>query len=164
MLQSPQSCLSPTADASGKNSLTIVAAVRNTLSAPSVNLVLTLKVPRSGIIVPALQTASVAMTQQSTVGPYNLYVATYALDPAQGQTTKFEVSIGSGSSRVVDGFKNTRDLPVLVKPILIANTVDAVDIFHEVKLTGTTDQIDQTSNIVQGSLKKQYQQIDYVAG
>ena len=75
------------------------------------NLLLTLKVPSDGLVVPALQTTTVAMSQQSTVGPYNLYIATYALDSAQSQTAKFDVSIGSGSSQVADGFKNVSDLP-----------------------------------------------------
>lgn len=101
MLQSPQSCLN-------SNSLTVVAAVRNTQAAPAVSLILTLKVPRgNGIPVPALQSTTVAMAQQSTVGPYTLYAASYTLDPSQSQNTKFDVSIGGGAA---DTFKNAGDL------------------------------------------------------
>lgn len=101
MLQSPQSC-------SNANGLTVVAAVRNTQAAPAVSLILTTKVPRgNGIPVPALQTTTVAMAQGSTVGPYVLYTASYALSASQSQNTKFDVSIGGGAA---DTFKNTGDL------------------------------------------------------
>src|SRR5450432_3058129 len=50
------------------------------------------------------------MAQQYAVGPYNLYVASYALDPAQRQTAKFDVSTDSGLNLVADTFKNTADL------------------------------------------------------
>ncbi len=80
------------------------------MSAPSVNLTLTLKVPRTCCVAPALLTVSAAMAQQSSVGSYDLYAASYALDPTLSSTTKFDVSIGSGSSRVADSFKNTGDL------------------------------------------------------
>ena len=56
MLQSPQSCLSA-------GQLTVVSAVRSSSAGPA-SLDLTLKVPRTGILVPALQTQSVAMTKQ----------------------------------------------------------------------------------------------------
>ena len=117
MLQTPQSCLSLTIDANGKNNLTVVAAVRKTPSAPSVSLDLTLKVPRTGIIVPALSTTSVPMAKQSAVGPYQLYAATYALNNTQSQNTKFDVAIGSGSSRVADSFKSTGDLSDICKSL-----------------------------------------------
>jgi hypothetical protein len=45
------------------------------------------------------------MVQQSTVGSYTLYSASYTLDPTLSQT-KFDVSIGS----VSDSFKNVADL------------------------------------------------------
>src|SRR5438034_7525449 len=57
------------------------------------------------------------MTSQSAVGSYDLYVATYSLDPSQAETTKFDVSIGSGPSRVTDDFKNSGDLPTTCAPL-----------------------------------------------
>lgn len=99
MLQSPQSCLA-------SNQLTVVAAVRSG-SAGSPSLDLTLKVPRDGILLPALQPQSVAMTKGITVGPYDLYSATYTLTTDQSSTTKFDVSLGSGTS---DSFKAVSDL------------------------------------------------------
>ncbi|KAL8794244.1 MAG: hypothetical protein Q9195_003198 [Heterodermia aff. obscurata] len=94
MLQAPQSCLS-------SNVLTVVAAVRSpSTSSPSLDL--TLKVARSGIIVPALQNASVAMTKGAKVGLYDLWSAKYTLDASQTQNTKFDVRAGA----VADSFKN----------------------------------------------------------
>ncbi|MCJ1402847.1 hypothetical protein MMC11_006068 [Xylographa trunciseda] len=104
MLQSPQSCLNG-------NGLTVVAAVRNTQTTPSVSLNLTTTVSRgTGIPVPALQVTSVPMTQISTVGPYNIYTANTPLDQSRAVNYKFDVLIGSGASIVADSFKNTNDL------------------------------------------------------
>ncbi|MCJ1393673.1 hypothetical protein MMC18_006549 [Xylographa bjoerkii] len=104
MLQSPQSCLN-------SNGLTVVAAIRNTQTAPSVSLNLTTTVSRgNGIPVPALQFTSVPMIQISTVGPYNIYTANTPLDSSHVENYKFDVLVGSGTSSVVDGFKNTNDL------------------------------------------------------
>ncbi|KAL8950733.1 MAG: hypothetical protein Q9183_007508, partial [Haloplaca sp. 2 TL-2023] len=75
--------------------------------ATSANLVLSLKVPRDGVIVPEIQSQTVAMTQKSTVGPYNIVSATYALDAIQVQSTTFDVTLGSGAA---DTFKSTGDL------------------------------------------------------
>ncbi len=57
------------------------------------------------------------MAKQSTVGPYQLYVATYGLDPTQSQNTKFDVAVGSGSGAVADSFKNSGDLPNICTPL-----------------------------------------------
>ncbi|KAL8826220.1 MAG: hypothetical protein Q9170_007485 [Blastenia crenularia] len=96
MLQSPQSCVAG-------NTLTVTAAVR--APAASANLVLSLKVPQ-GVIVPALQSQTVAMTKQSTAGPYNIVTGTYTLDSTQVKTTKFDISSGQDA----DSFKSTGDL------------------------------------------------------
>ena len=109
MLQSPQSCLA-------SNSLKVVAAVRSTSAGPA-SLDLTLKVPRTGIIVPALQAQSVAMSKGAAVGPYTLYSATYTLDASQTQNTKFDVSLGSGTAKVADSFKNAGDLGATCTPL-----------------------------------------------
>ncbi|MCJ1472308.1 hypothetical protein MMC13_000955 [Lambiella insularis] len=100
MLQSSQSCMTLT------GSLTVVAAVRNTVTAPSVNLILTSKTSQSGSPVPALRTSTIAMSQGEVLGLYTLYSATTALASNQTQDTKFDVSIGS----VADTFKSTGDL------------------------------------------------------
>ncbi|KAL8775744.1 MAG: hypothetical protein Q9194_003678 [Teloschistes cf. exilis] len=98
ILQAPQSCVA------GGKTLTVTAAVRS--PATSANLVLTLKVPRSGIITPELQTQTVAMTQKSTLGPYSIVTGTYTLQSDQVQTTKFDITSGQSS----DAFKSTGDL------------------------------------------------------
>ena len=102
MLQSPQSCLA-------SNVLTVVAAVRST-SSSGASLDLTLKVPRTGIIPPALQAQSVAMTKGAKVGPYDLYSAKYTLDASQTKNTKFDVSLTGGSVKVADSFKDVGGL------------------------------------------------------
>ncbi|KAI4201356.1 MAG: hypothetical protein LQ350_003275 [Teloschistes chrysophthalmus] len=97
MLQAPQSCVAG-------GTLTVTAAVRS--PATSANLVLTLKVPRSGIITPELQTQTVAMTQKSTLGPYSILTGTYTLQSDQVQTSKFDITSGQS----LDVFKSTGDL------------------------------------------------------
>ena len=102
----------------------ITAQVRNTQSATSPSLALTLKVPQgqsNGNPVPALQNTSVTMIQQSTVGLYNIYSATYALDPSQAQNTKFDVSVGS----FTDSFKNTGDLGTTCGSLSGVNTTSS---------------------------------------
>ncbi|KAL8947337.1 MAG: hypothetical protein Q9222_006367 [Ikaeria aurantiellina] len=108
MLQTPQSCVT------GGKALTVTAAVRSPAS--SANLVLSLKVPRDGIITPELQSQTVAMTQKSTVGPYNILTGTYTLDSSQVQTTKFDVVLGSDSTQA-DTFKSTGDLGTTCTPL-----------------------------------------------
>ena len=105
MLQAPQSCLSASSGV-----LTVVAAVRAGSSAgPSLDL--TLKVPRDGVIVPALVGKSVAMGKGATVGAYYvLYEATYTLTADQTLNTRFDVSLNGSSPRVADSFKSTADL------------------------------------------------------
>ncbi|KAL8730328.1 MAG: hypothetical protein Q9181_004697 [Wetmoreana brouardii] len=89
MLQTPQSCVTGT-------KLTVTAAV-----------------PRDGIITPELQTQTIAMSQSSTVGPYNIVTGTYTLDTTQVQTTKFDVSLDQAS----DSFKSTGDLGATCAPL-----------------------------------------------
>ncbi|KAL8801940.1 MAG: hypothetical protein Q9182_004121 [Xanthomendoza sp. 2 TL-2023] len=100
MLQTPQSCVP---DSNGKKLLTVAAAVRS--PATTANLVVTLKVPRD-VITPELQSQTVAMTQQSTVGPYNILTGTYLLEPGQVLDTKFDVTSGQAA----DTFKSTGNL------------------------------------------------------
>ncbi|KAI4121727.1 MAG: hypothetical protein LQ338_006195 [Usnochroma carphineum] len=104
MLQADQSCVT-------SSQLTVTAAVRS--PATSANLVLTLKVPRDGIITPALQSQTVELTQQSTIGPYNIVTGTYTLDSSQVQTTKFDITSGQSS----DSFKSTGDLGTTCQPL-----------------------------------------------
>ncbi|KAF2186183.1 heme peroxidase [Zopfia rhizophila CBS 207.26] len=100
MYQFPQSCL----DSSGK--LTAVAAVRNGLSSP--NLQVVVKNPRpSPVVVPSLSAASVSMAIQSAIGSYQLYSATYSFIDSQAQSALFGVSADSAS----DNNKNTNSLP-----------------------------------------------------
>lgn len=106
MLQSPQSCLA-------SDKLTVVAAVRTGSAGPA-SLDLTLKVPRDGLLVPGLQPQSVAMTKGITVGPYDLYTATYTLAAGQTSNTKFSVSLSGSSS---DAFKSVADLGTTCTPL-----------------------------------------------
>ncbi|KAL8936736.1 MAG: hypothetical protein Q9216_004777 [Gyalolechia sp. 2 TL-2023] len=103
MLQAPQSCVVG-------NTLTVTAAVRS--PATSANLVLSLKVPRT-VITPELQSQTVAMTQQSTVGPYSILTGTYTLDSSQVKTTNFDLVSGQDT----DSFKSTGDLGATCQPL-----------------------------------------------
>lgn len=103
MLQAPQSCITG-------SKISITAAVRS--PATAADLVLSLKVPRS-VITPALQSQTVALTKQSTVGPYSILTGTYTLDSTQVQTTKFDITSGQTS----DSFKNTSDLGTTCTPL-----------------------------------------------
>ncbi|KAL8902477.1 MAG: hypothetical protein Q9207_004675 [Kuettlingeria erythrocarpa] len=104
MLLAPQSCVTG-------SQLSITAAVR--APATAANLVLSLKVPRSGIITPELQSQTVALAQQSTVGPYNIVTGTFTLDSTQAQDTKFDITSGQAS----DSFKSTGDLGTTCMPL-----------------------------------------------
>jgi hypothetical protein len=98
--QTPQSCL----DAPGK--LTVVAAVRNGASFPSLKVVV--KNPRATpIVVPSMSTATAAMSTQSAVGAYQLYSASYTFSGSQAQSAVFGVFAGSSS----DNYKNASFLP-----------------------------------------------------
>jgi hypothetical protein len=98
--QAHQSCL----DASGK--LTVVAAVRNGASSPSLKVVV--KNPRATpIVVPSMSTATAAMSTQSTVGAYQLYSGSYTFSGSQAQSAVFGVFAGSSS----DKYKNASSLP-----------------------------------------------------
>ncbi|MCJ1354543.1 MAG: hypothetical protein MMC33_004532 [Icmadophila ericetorum] len=106
MLQSPQSCLTST------GALTVVAAVRNTVTTLP-NLDVTQYVPRtnccptSTLPVPALQSTTVNMTQVgAAVGPYTLYTASFTLAAGDNDNSKVDVTVGSFG----DTFKNTGDL------------------------------------------------------
>ncbi|KAF1808035.1 WSC domain-containing protein 2, partial [Eremomyces bilateralis CBS 781.70] len=107
MLQTPQSCIVG-------GTLTAVAAVRGISGAPI--LALSLKNPLSvagGYTFSSLGTESVPMTAGSTIGPYILYTASYALTGDQAPNTKFEVATGSST----DSFKDTSTLPTTCKPL-----------------------------------------------
>ncbi|KAL8784983.1 MAG: hypothetical protein Q9213_003644 [Squamulea squamosa] len=106
-LQTPQSCVT---DSNGKKLLTVAAAVR--APATTASLVLSLKVPRA-VITPELQSQTVAMTKQSTVGPYDILTGTYLLEAAQVANTKFDISSGQSA----DTFKSTSDLSTACVPV-----------------------------------------------
>jgi hypothetical protein len=108
MFQSTQSCFGATTDSSGNQNLTIVAAVRNTETATP-TLSLTLRVPQSlpsNLAVPSLLATSVPMTQVSTIGPYNIFAASYPAPPSQASSARFDVVVGTKS----DTFKDTSAL------------------------------------------------------
>ncbi|KAF2267176.1 heme peroxidase, partial [Lojkania enalia] len=108
LYQEPQSCL----DASGM--LTVVAAVRNGISAsPSLKVVV--KNPRSSpVVVSALSTATAAMATQSAIGAYQLYSAAYTFSSSQDpQDSSFGVFAGSAS----DDFKKVTALHTACTPL-----------------------------------------------
>ncbi|OJD31369.1 wsc domain containing protein [Diplodia corticola] len=104
IFQSPQSCLSGT-------TLSITAAVRNTGSsssaAPTLNV--TYGVPDSRSVLPVLTASTVAMTKasSSSVGPYDLYTASYTLTSTQLDTARFDVQLDDSTA---DSFKRSADL------------------------------------------------------
>ncbi|KAL3419570.1 WSC domain-containing protein-like protein 5 [Phlyctema vagabunda] len=102
----PQSCLVQS------GSMTVVAAVRNTIStAPTLDL--SLKTARSGVPVPALLTSSLAMTKGSTIGSYTLYSVSASLTSDQLSNTQFDVSAGT----VKDQFKASNGMGAVCSPL-----------------------------------------------
>ncbi|KAI4221750.1 MAG: hypothetical protein L6R36_006665 [Xanthoria steineri] len=107
MFQAPQSCVT---DSNGQKLLSVTAAVR--LPATSAELLLTLKVPRD-VITPELQTQTVAMTQKTIVGPYNIVTGTYLLEASQAQNTEFDIAAGQAK----DMFKSIAGLGTTCVPL-----------------------------------------------
>ncbi|KAF2732319.1 heme peroxidase [Polyplosphaeria fusca] len=105
IFQAPQSCLS------GSGNLTVFAAVRGAASSPSLQVIVKNPGP-SGIIVPALSTATAAMATQTSAGAYQLYSASYTLTGAQAQSAIFGVFAGSSS----DNYKAASVLPTACAP------------------------------------------------
>ncbi|KAF4633357.1 hypothetical protein G7Y89_g4765 [Cudoniella acicularis] len=104
IFQSPQSCLND-------GNLTVYAAVRSTVTTP-VSMVVTQKVARaSGTPVPALVNATTTMVQGSSIGPYNIYSASYTISSTNG--TKFGVYSGS----FADDFKDASALGSACAPL-----------------------------------------------
>lgn len=101
IVQTPQSCLN------GGN-LTVMAAVRSTITTP-VNLSVTQKVAPSGgspvpSPLPSLVNGIVAMVPGVSIGPYKIYSASIAVASAAG--AKYGVSSGN----FADAFKDVSDL------------------------------------------------------
>ncbi|KAF2119334.1 hypothetical protein BDV96DRAFT_343140 [Lophiotrema nucula] len=106
VFQAPQSCLG------ASSNLTVIAAIRNGTTSPSLRVVV--QNPRaSPIIVPSLSTASVAMASQTAIGAYQLYSASYAFTGSQASSALFGVFAGSSS----DNYKNASTLPSACKPL-----------------------------------------------
>ncbi|PVI04908.1 heme peroxidase [Periconia macrospinosa] len=102
--QAPQSC-------SGSGKLTAVAAVRNDMPVPQLQVVA--KVPRaSPNPVPSLSTTSIPMATQSAVGAYQLYSADYTIPSSLGSVT-FGVYAGGSA----DTYKNGSSLASACKPL-----------------------------------------------
>lgn len=86
--------------------MSITAAVRSTASsAPTLNV--TYGVPNSRSVLPVLTASTVSMTKGISVGPYDLYSASYTLTTAQLESTRFDVKLASGAA---DSFKSSADL------------------------------------------------------
>ncbi|KAG9236578.1 heme peroxidase [Amylocarpus encephaloides] len=103
MVLGPQSCLS-------NGNLTVLAAVRSTAATPTLGI--TQKVPRAAATpVPSLAKATAAMVKGATVGPYDIYSASYIISSATG--TKFGVSSGPSA----DDFKDASSLDSTCVPL-----------------------------------------------
>ncbi|KAI1921477.1 hypothetical protein LOZ12_001014 [Ophidiomyces ophidiicola] len=110
LLLPAQSCVVAT-------TLTVVAAVRNTLTAPNVSLALTTKTPRDCCVVPALTTTTLPMTRGAAAGSlYTLYTVSLPLDAANRPIARFDVVAVSGDTTFTDGFRATADLPARCTP------------------------------------------------
>ncbi|KAH8672637.1 hypothetical protein BGZ60DRAFT_282514 [Tricladium varicosporioides] len=102
--QTPQSCVS-------NGNLTVFAAVRSTVTTP-VSMNVTQKVARaSGTPVPALVSQSIPLVKGSTVGPYDVYSASYIISSTVG--TKYGVVSGTFS----DDFKDVSALGSVCAPL-----------------------------------------------
>ena len=136
-LQSPESCVT------SAGALTVVAAVRNTVTTAP-NFVVTEKVPRtaccptSALPVPALQVTTANMTKMGApIGPYTLYTASYTLASGENQNTKFDLIVGN----VGDTFKNTGDLGAT------CGTLGAGSASSSSSLSSPTSTISSTSTV-----------------
>ncbi|KAH6680685.1 WSC domain-containing protein [Halenospora varia] len=104
IVQTPQSCVS-------NGNLTILAAVRSTVTTP-VSMNVTQKVARSsGTPVPALVPQSIPLVKGSAIGPYDIYSASYAISSTTG--TKYGVASGTFS----DDFKDVSALGSVCAPL-----------------------------------------------
>lgn len=108
LIQKPQSCL-----LQGSGALTVKALVRNDRTSLPVNLGVSYLVPRNtkdGNPVPALNNATVAMTQGDCVGKYTFYSATYTITGGMSYAAKLDIVSGSGADVVSDSFNAASEL------------------------------------------------------
>jgi hypothetical protein len=99
--QKPQSCVT-------NGVLSVTAAVRNTVTSPTVTLNVMTKTPRiKGRPVPSLGAFPSGMNKTSTVGPYDIYTGSFALSSSLVAPTKFDVMIDTSTG---DFFKDTSEL------------------------------------------------------
>ncbi|KAJ8521056.1 hypothetical protein ONZ45_g2208 [Pleurotus djamor] len=105
IFQKPQSCLVQEPDADGRWNLTIVAAVRMPFALNPSAVTIMEKIPRPGILVPALSPKRIFMRRWATAPGYLLQSATYKIVPEQWVTT-FDVET-VGANRVADEYKST---------------------------------------------------------
>ncbi|KAK4670179.1 uncharacterized protein QC763_209370 [Podospora pseudopauciseta] len=92
VLQKTQSCLLQT---SGQ--LTVAAVVRNDVVGVPVNLDIEYQTPRtgnSGNPVPAINTATVQMTEGDCIGPYTFYSASYTIPGGRSYNARISITAG----------------------------------------------------------------------
>jgi len=106
MLMRPQSCL---LQHTGASSFT--AAIRNDRAHLPAALVVSYKLPRPGLPVPALRTATVPMIRGRCVGLYTLYTAEWTIPGGLSYASKIDVVSGEGDDVVVDDFNDAAELP-----------------------------------------------------
>ncbi|KXX74595.1 putative fungistatic metabolite [Madurella mycetomatis] len=108
VLQKPQSCL-----LQGPGSLTVSALVRNDIVDLPVNLGVSYLTPRNtpdGNPVPALNEATIPMTQGDCVGQYTFYTASYTIPGGLSFNARISVTAGDGSGAYTDDFNKASDL------------------------------------------------------
>ncbi|KAB5563368.1 heme peroxidase [Coniochaeta sp. 2T2.1] len=108
LLQKPQSCL-----LQGSGALTATALVRNDRTSLPVNLGVSYLVPRNtanGNPVPALNSATIAMTKGNCVGQYTFYTASYTIAGGKSFNAKLDIVSGSGANAVADSFNAASEL------------------------------------------------------
>ncbi|KAI0024384.1 heme peroxidase [Xylariomycetidae sp. FL0641] len=105
LVQKPQSCLQ-------SGNITVVAAVRNDRSSLPVNMYLSYKntTGNPSAPVPVLFNTTVPMTQQSCVGAYTFYTASYQGLGSLDYQTKIDVISGNDTFAIRDAFKSASDL------------------------------------------------------
>lgn len=65
-----------------------------------------MRIPRQGVVVPALNTSSIAMSFLNSTGLYDMYRADIPLTAAQTRNTYIDLISGDGDDVVVDAFRS----------------------------------------------------------
>lgn len=106
LYQLSQSCLNTTV-VDGKMDLTVTAAVRGDQQADDLVLRLVRRVPRQGVIVPALEVQEVKFRDSGVAkGDYRIFRSRYRID-GQNWATTFDIALGDGQDSKMVEFQKT---------------------------------------------------------